>query len=322
MSSSCVPPKGCVVHNPDPYSQDPDPHRHDDCDDSGSECGSLCTCTSSSMTSLATSMGSREAIALGRNSASSMYLAAPPAAPPAGTQVATQTADSSGSPYFVVFVSPQMSGREGNGCGNCQQRQTVQAALKSSLRTACDFCPWIAGFVIIYYSFYWWGLGPGFSAFLCVVGAHAIVRFFKARGVLHCSANNLSEAQQESDPSQEEEGDEEDSEGVEQRARQQAIENLANEKPPSYEAAVVKPPPYDLHFHLTPTQPRSQTVAHDPEKQFLNKMEFLTVPNLVVDGTAEDSCDEKDDVFLPSYQDAIRLSFRSDKDPTENQEQD
>lgn len=121
---------------------------------------------------------------------------------------------------------------------------------------------------------------------------------------------------------QEEEGDEEEeSESREQQARREAVEKLANEKPPSYEAAVVKPPPYDLQYHLTPTQPRSQSLPYEPEKQYVGKM-FLTVPHLLVEGTTEDTLDDKDDVFLPSYQDAIRLSFRSDKDPTENEEQD
>lgn len=200
MSSSCVPPKGgCTVHSS--YTFDPDPCRTDDPDgdDSSSECGSLCTCTSSSMTSLATSIGNRDPNRLGHNSASSASLAAAPqqqpaAAPTTGTQAATQTTD---NPYIVVFVPPQMM--SGSRCGNCQSQTTFQSMLRLSILRVCEFCPWLLGFVVIYYSFHWWGLGPAFSAFLFMVGAHAIIRFFKARGVLNYASCRMSQMQREND---------------------------------------------------------------------------------------------------------------------------
>ncbi|XP_042219877.1 uncharacterized protein LOC121864774 [Homarus americanus] len=330
MSSSCVPPKGCVVHNHDSYN-------YDDHDDSSSECGSLCTCTSSSMTSLTSSTVSRDPSRLGQNSESSVSLAMPSTATLTAThtatrtatntttQTATQTTDSSsGNPYIVVFVPPQMvPGRIRTSCGNCQNHKALQEALRTSLMRACDFFPWVAGFVIIYYSFYWWGLGSGFSAILFTVGAHAIIRFVKTRGVLECSSINSSQPQQEDDPSEE---DEEESEGeTQQRGQEEVVtRDLANEKPPSYEAAVVKPPPYDLQFHLTPRQSRCQAVLNHPDDKNVIKVDFLTVPTLTVDNTkdVEGALDDKEDLSLPSYQDAIRLSFRSDKSSMGNQDRE
>lgn len=174
MSSSCVPPKNCVVHDPDPGSHDND--------DSRSECGSLCTCTSSSMTSIATSV-SRDP------RGSSVSLASPAvSSAPNGTPASPQAQETSDNPFIVVFVPSQMlSGRHGCGtCGTCYGEAAMKTALRVILRTACEFCPWVAGFVIIYYTFYWWGLGSGFSAFLIMMGTHALIRFIRARSSSKC----------------------------------------------------------------------------------------------------------------------------------------
>ncbi|KAK3890353.1 hypothetical protein Pcinc_005731 [Petrolisthes cinctipes] len=104
------------------------------------------------------------------------------------------------------------------------------------------------------------------------------------------------------------------------------------EKPPSYEAALVEPPPYDLHNHLTPTQPRSQAVggvrgrgeSSDPPRQQQN---FLEVPRTLLgprrttktdDDDNNNDDDDEQDAFLPSYHDAIRLSFCSDTEESQH----
>lgn len=186
MSSSCVPPKNCVVHDPDPGSHDND--------DSRSECGSLCTCTSSSMTSIATSV-SRDP----RGSSASLDNPAVSSAP-SGTSATPQAQETSDNPFIVVFVPSQMlSGRQGCGtCGTCYGEAAMKTALRVILRTSCEFCPWVAGFVIIYYTFYWWGLGSGFSAFLLMMGTHALIRFIRARSsskcLLKCSRRDDADA--------------------------------------------------------------------------------------------------------------------------------
>lgn len=62
----------------------------------------------------------------------------------------------------------------------------MKTALRVVLRTTCEFFPWVAGFVAIYYTFYWWGLGSGFSAFLFMMGTHALIRFIRARSSSEC----------------------------------------------------------------------------------------------------------------------------------------
>lgn len=74
------------------------------------------------------------------------------------------------------------------------------ASLRHFLLTMSEFFPWLAGFVIIYYSYCWWGMGFGFSAFLFMIGAHAIIRLVKTRGVLSCVPYS-SRQHVESDPS-------------------------------------------------------------------------------------------------------------------------
>lgn len=299
MSSSCVPPKNCVVHDPDPGSHDND--------DSRSECGSLCTCTSSSMTSIATSV-SRDP----RGSSASLDNPAVSSAP-SGTSATPQAQETSDNPFIVVFVPSQMlSGRQGCGtCGTCYGEAAMKTALRVILRTSCEFCPWVAGFVIIYYTFYWWGLGSGFSAFLLMMGTHALIRFIRARSsskcLLKCSRGDDADAPN----AEEEESGEEGSGQEEQREETERPPDIALEEPPSYEAAVVKPPPYDLYHHLTPTQPRSALQAPPITEKKLHKSQFLGLPNLQQPPIVTD--DEDDDVFLPSYQEAVRLSLKTEK---------
>ena len=66
--------------------------------------------------------------------------------------------------------------------------------------TFSEFFPWVAGFIIIYYSYSWWGMASGFSAFLFMIGAHAFLRLVKTRGVLACVPYS-SQVQAESDTS-------------------------------------------------------------------------------------------------------------------------
>nr|XP_053633358.1 uncharacterized protein LOC128689251 [Cherax quadricarinatus] len=141
--------------------------------------------------------------------------------------------------------------------------------------------------------------------------------FKKTQGALQCSTTNVSQRQQVNNTSTEAAGRAQVGGRVQQE--QNAVQNSGNEKPPSYEAAVVKPPPYDLQFHLTPTQPCSQTGIDFGKEQF--KIDSANVPKLVTEGTTESAL-SKEDVFLPSYQDAIRLSFSSDKDLIDNQGKD
>ncbi|XP_042863511.1 uncharacterized protein LOC122247884 isoform X2 [Penaeus japonicus] len=302
MSSSCVPPKNCVVHDPDPGS-----HSHDN-DDSRSECGSLCTCTSSSMTSIATSV-SRDP------RGSSISLANPAAASPApnSTSASAQTQETSENPFIVVFVPPQMlSSRRGCGtCGTCYGETAMKTALRVVLRTTCEFFPWVAGFVAIYYTFYWWGLGSGFSAFLFMMGTHALIRFIRARSSSECLSKCSRRDVADAPNAEEGENGEEESGQEEQREEPERPPDIALESPPSYEAAVVKPPPYDLYHHLTPTQPRSALQAPPITEKKLQKSQFLGLPNLHQPPGITD--DEDDDVFLPSYQEAVRLSLRSEK---------
>lgn len=109
----------------------------------------------------------------------------------------------------------------------------------------------------------------------------------------------------------EEESGEEGSGQEEQREETERPPDIALEEPPSYEAAVVKPPPYDLYHHLTPTQPRSALPAPPITEKKLHKSQFLGLPNLQQPPIVTD--DEDDDVFLPSYQEAVRLSLKTEK---------
>lgn len=169
MSSSCVPPKNCAVH-------DPDVSTHDDHSDTSSECGSLCSCESGSTASLSTI--DRAPV---RNTATQE-------APPAVPQAVPQTTGVEGNAgYFPVRVPQRAtSGRERRRCGGCQRTRLLAASLRHFLLTMSEFFPWVAGFVIIYYSYCWWGMGSGFSAFLFMIGAHAVIRLVKTRGVLSC----------------------------------------------------------------------------------------------------------------------------------------
>ncbi|KAK8745906.1 hypothetical protein OTU49_000085 [Cherax quadricarinatus] len=308
MSSSFVLPKSSVGSTANHNNHRPDRYGSDDNGDTVSDCGSLCTCTSSSLTSLDTCAANRDPNRLDHNIVSSVSQAEQQ---PTGTQVSRVTTDNSNNSYFVVFVPPQMvSGRRLDICGNCQDMKILES-LWLSLLKICEICLWVASFLIIYYSFQWWGLGPGFSAFLFMIGAHAFIRLMKTQGALQCSTTNVSQRQQEAAGRAQV--------GGRVQQEQNAVQNSGNEKPPSYEAAVVKPPPYDLQFHLTPTQPCSQTGIDFGKEQF--KIDSVNVPKLVTEGTTESAL-SKEDVFLPSYQDAIRLSFSSDKDLIDNQGKD
>lgn len=76
----------------------------------------------------------------------------------------------------------------------------LASSLRHFLLTMSEFFPWVAGFVVIYYSYCWWGMGSGFSAFLFMIGAHAVIRLIKTRGVLSCVPYS-SQPHVESDPS-------------------------------------------------------------------------------------------------------------------------
>lgn len=283
MSSSCVPPKNCVIH-------DSDLSGHDDQSDASSECGSLCSCESGSIASLATINRAPE-----RDNST---LVAPPAMPQAVPQTPGVEGDSG---YFPVRVPQRATSEsERSRCGGCQRTHLVAASLRHFLLTISEFFPWVAGFVIIYYSYCWWGMGSGFSAFLFMIGAHAVIRLVKTRGVLSCVPYK-SQPHVESDPSSSESEDEEEPE-QQQHAAQEVRVDWASEKPPSYEVAVVKPPPYDLQYHLTP----QQHVGYLPVKlQPRPSAELLIVPSRL--GENGDN-----DLFPPSYQDAMMLSLHSD----------
>ncbi|XP_068228208.1 uncharacterized protein [Palaemon carinicauda] len=345
MSSSCVPPKGAMV------SSDPNPgatNEHNHGGDTDSECGSFCTCTTnSSMTSLATSVtnsqsnddhdsrrdssvsaaeplpeedeeGEEESTSAqrqGRPQRQQTVATAIPT-PPTGTATAVATGQATGangSSYFVVFVPPAvLPGQNTNNCGNCQGQPDVNLAMKTSFLTALEFCPWVAGIVFIYYAFYLWGIGPGFSAFLFVMGTHALIRFLRTKGPTECGLFKLNRVDENNPPPEMTENEEAAPEVTVEAENANAPEEIVNENPPSYEVAVVKPPPYDLYHHLTPTQPRCQI---QPDYEYRPSIDdnFLSVPQLVTKKEPS-QVDEDDDVFLPSYQDAIRLSICSGKD--------
>ncbi|KAK7086984.1 hypothetical protein SK128_006495 [Halocaridina rubra] len=306
MSSSCVPPKSsCVVHNPDPDG--PEDDRGNDTD---SECGSLCTCSSGSMTSIATSVSTSNPHHSRRLAGSSASLSQ--SLPHQHRPSSGNASETNGNPYFVVFVPPALVPGRRRNCGNCPCFGTLGKVLRAYILTACEFCPWVAGFVLIYYAFYWWGIGPGFTAFLFMMGSHALLRFLKARGEPDCTLRRL----QESRNAEEENDDDNDGNNNDEGSSEEPPEEVVNESPPSYESAVGKPPPYDLFHHLTPTQPRSSP-TQEVKKQNINN-NILTVPtDYPLRKEPRDSIDlaeEDDDVFLPSYQDALRLSFRSEKE--------
>lgn len=170
MSSSCVPPKNCVIH-------DPDPSGHDDHSDTSSDCGSLCTCTSTSMASIATIDRTPE-----RDSSSLV-------APPSTYQIVPQTPEVRRDPRYDAVRVPQRtaSRRERSRCSStCQRSHALADSLRHFLLSMSEFLPWVAGFVVIYYSYCWWGMGSGFTAFLFMIGAHAVIRLIKTRGALGC----------------------------------------------------------------------------------------------------------------------------------------
>lgn len=330
MSSSCVPTKSsCVMHDPDPGSHALNDHGSD----TDSECGSLCTCTSSSMSSIATSVANcnHPNGRCSRLAGSSVSLSQPqtqqqsatgggtlPTSTGATNGATGQATNANGNPYFVVFVPPTMLPGRDEDCGNYRGQSAVQTALKAYFITACEFCPWVAGFILIYYAFYWWGIGPGFSAFLFTMGSHALIRFLRARGEWGCGITRLSRVPQTNSSNAEEENENEEEEheegeegNNEERSGDAPPTIMVHENPPSYELAVVKPPPYDLYHHLTPTQPRSQIQQKCKENL---RDSFLKVPEFLGQDTQSNASDCDDDLFLPSYQDAIRLSFRSEKE--------
>ena len=183
MSSSCLPPRNCVVHNPDPSG-------HDDHSDTSSECGSLCTCTSGSMASIAT-IGSNNRVPdrLGQEGECAALVSPLP-----GTPVVPQAEDNATNGYLLVRVPQRVI------CCRKLKSFGFTASLRHFLLTSCEFFPWLAGFVIIYYSYRWWGMASGFSAFLFMIGAHAFLRLIKTRGVLGCVPYS-SQTQVESDSS-------------------------------------------------------------------------------------------------------------------------
>lgn len=98
-----------------------------------------------------------------------------------------------------------------------------------------------------------------------------------------------------------------------QQVTQEVPVDRSAEKPPSYDVAVVKPPPYDLQFHLTPKNLRNGP----PDKpQHCPNAEPLTVPARVSmeQWTSSNSIDESENDILPSYHDAMKLSLHSDGD--------
>lgn len=97
----------------------------------------------------------------------------------------------------------------------------------------------------------------------------------------------------------------EDEEHPDQQHEVQVRVDWSNEKPPPYDVAVVKPPPYDLQCHLTP----QQLVRDLPVKpRRCSSEELLIVPSrLPIE-------DNDKDMFLPSYQDAVRLPPYNDTD--------
>lgn len=330
-----------VSHDPDPRSNS----EHNHGGDTDSECGSFCTCTtSSSTTSLATSVTNpqpNEEDPDSRRSSSASAVqplteedegeeesspqtqelqrqqravnaATPAPAVAAAAAAADQPAGASGSSYFVVFVPPTMlPGQSSNNCGNCQGHSNLNLTMKTSLITALEFCPWIAGIVFIYYAFYLWGIGPGFSAFLFVMGTHAFIRFLRTTGPTKCGLFKLNRVDENDPPPETTENEETTTEVTVEVENADASNEIENESPPSYEIAVVKPPPYDLYYHLTPTQARSQFQA---DYEYRNSIDenFLSVPQLTIKKEPSE-VDEDEDIFLPSYNDAIRFSISSGK---------
>ncbi|KAG0719601.1 hypothetical protein GWK47_007209 [Chionoecetes opilio] len=292
MSSSCVPPKNCVVH-------DPDPSGHDDHSDTSSECGSLCTCTSGSLASIATigNNNNRVPDRLGQDGESAALVPSS-----TGTQVVPQAAvEDEDHSYFAVRVPHRVV------CCRKLKTPAVATSLKRLLLTTIEFFPVLAGFMIIYYSYYWWGMASGFSAFFFMVGAHAVLRLIRTRGVLSCIPYS-SQTQAESDPS---EGEDEEEADLQQVSQQGVIDRSA-EKPPSYDAAVVKPPPYDLQLHLTPKELQSGPA---------DKARRPTVPATVLMDrwTQASNIDDSENDTLPSYQDAVKLSHRDGRDPRDGE---
>lgn len=291
MASSCVPPKSCVVH-------DPDPSGHDDHSDTSSECGSLCTCTSGSMASIAT-IGSNNRVPdrQGQDGESEALVA-----PLTDTQVVPQMEEEDeDNRYFVVRVPQRVV------CCRELRSLPVTASLRHFLLTSSEFFPWLAGFVVIYYSYCWWGMASGFSAFLFMIGAHAVLRLVRTRGVLACVP--FSSQTQDSDTSE----GEDESDAELQRAPQEVTIDRSAEKPPSYDVAVVKPPPYDLQFHLTPKERHSGP----PKKpQHFPNAERCPIPDTVSTErwTPSHTVDESENDVLPSYHDAMKLSLRNDSD--------
>ncbi|XP_064114800.1 uncharacterized protein LOC135221011 [Macrobrachium nipponense] len=382
MSSSCVPPKGSMVsHDPDPRSNSERNHGGD----TDSECGSFCTCTtSSSTTSLATSVthpqsneddpDSRRSSSASaveplpeedeggeeessppqtherqrQQQAASAATPAPAVAAAAAAAAAAQPAGANGSSYFVVFVPPTMlPGQSNTNCGNCHGHNNLNLTMKTTLMTALEFCPWIAGIVFIYYAFYLWGIGPGFSAFLFMMGTHAFIRFLRTKGPTKCGLFKLNRVDENNPPPETTDNEETTTEVTVEVENADAPDEIENESPPSYEVAVVKPPPYDLYHHLTPTQPRTQfqseyeyrnsidysssigyrssidyrnsidyssSIGYRSSIDYRNSIDenFLSVPQMTIKKEPSE-VDEDDDIFLPSYNDAIRLSICSGK---------
>ncbi|KAK3874741.1 hypothetical protein Pcinc_020338 [Petrolisthes cinctipes] len=97
------------------------------------------------------------------------------------------------------------------------------------------------------------------------MGAHAIIRFVRTRGALHCSRNlrdrdsryvvTVLEDPEEGEEARQEEETQQEEEEEEPVA---LLTEEEEEKPPSYEAALVEPPPYDL---TTTSHPHSLVVV-------------------------------------------------------------
>ncbi|CAL4090304.1 unnamed protein product [Meganyctiphanes norvegica] len=186
----------------------------------------------------------------------------------------------------------------------------------------CEVIPWIIGFTLIIYFYRVLGIGPGMGILLIMVVFHGLLRFLKAHGDLNCYKYKVKKTHatlfcasqlpnitpDNGDQSDRPDGVEPESE-LEQNS--ESITEVAChllELPPSYEAAVTKPPPYDLNLHLTPNDAsylKVHYVTNVEEPSQNNNISYNHLSSQVVPTTHSNT---NYDSFLPSYDDVIKNS--------------
>ncbi|XP_076064395.1 uncharacterized protein LOC143038751 [Oratosquilla oratoria] len=207
---------------------------------------------------------------------------------------------------FIALYMPR-TGRLGG-----RRHGVTKAFIRALSLTFFELMPWMMGLVAIYYAFKMWGLGPGFSAFLLMMGIHACLRWRKAQSSRDpfCLVSRMRGRSQQQQIPQEEAGDRRPAvqeENEEDRAS--GGEGHDSVEPPPYDMVITKPPPYELLFNF-----QTQSCLEPCPKNVQGIRAPCSTPSLLPGATTStDDEVREEDAFLPSYTDAVVISARQNR---------